>query len=107
MLTQEQLDQYQEEGYLIIKSLFNAEEVELLHHASKNDTVISENSYELLDASGFKTKLALWYTPGNDIYGILEANDGSIWYGSAGSEAGVHRYDGKTITYFKDKESQK
>jgi len=33
--------------------------------------------------------------------GILEANDGSIWFGSAGW---VHRYDGKTITDFKSKE---
>jgi len=30
--------------------------------------------------------------------GILDANDGSIWFGSGG---GVHRYDGKTITDFK------
>jgi ligand-binding sensor domain-containing protein len=35
---------------------------------------------------------------------ILEANDGSIWYGSA---PGVYRYDGKTITDFKSKEDQK
>lgn len=34
---------------------------------------------------------------------ILEANDGSIWYGSGG---GVHRYDGKTFTDFKSKEGQ-
>ena len=33
--------------------------------------------------------------------GILEANDGSIWFGAAN---GVHRYDGKTITDFKSKE---
>ena len=33
--------------------------------------------------------------------GILEANDGSIWYGSGGPESGVHRYDGKTFTDFK------
>ena len=33
--------------------------------------------------------------------GLLEANDGSIWFGSAG---GVHRYDGKTFTDFKSKE---
>ena len=39
-----------------------------------------------------------------DFMAILEANDGSIWYGAAG---GVYRYDGKTITDFKDKESQK
>jgi ligand-binding sensor domain-containing protein len=38
-----------------------------------------------------------------DFLGILEANDGSIWFSSAG---GVHRYDGKTFTDFKDKEGQ-
>ena len=38
-----------------------------------------------------------------DFMGILEANDGSIWIGSAG---GVYRYDGKTITDFKGKEGQ-
>jgi ligand-binding sensor domain-containing protein len=32
--------------------------------------------------------------------GILEANDGSIWFGSLN---GVYRYDGKTITDFKSK----
>jgi ligand-binding sensor domain-containing protein len=36
--------------------------------------------------------------------GLLEANDGSIWFGSGG---GVYRYDGKTITDFKSKEGQK
>ena len=41
-----------------------------------------------------------------DFLGILEANDGSIWYGAAGPESGVHRYDGKTITHFKNKEGQ-
>jgi ligand-binding sensor domain-containing protein len=35
--------------------------------------------------------------------GIVEANDGSIWFGS---RSGVHRYDGKTITDFKSKEGQ-
>jgi len=35
---------------------------------------------------------------------ILEANDGSIWYGAAN---GVYRYDGKPITDFKSKEDQK
>ena len=34
------------------------------------------------------------------ICGILEANDGRIWFGTSN---GVHRYDGITITDFKDK----
>jgi len=41
-----------------------------------------------------------------EFLGILEANDGSIWYGAAGPESGVHRYDGKTFTYFKSRENQ-
>ena len=39
-----------------------------------------------------------------DFLGILEANDGSIWFGS---KNGVHRYDGKTFTDFKGEEDQK
>ena len=36
---------------------------------------------------------------------ILEANDGSIWFGSAGVDGGgVQRYDGKTITDFRRKD---
>ncbi len=38
--------------------------------------------------------------------GILEANDGSIWFGALGSESGVYRYDGKNITDFKRKTGQ-
>ena len=37
------------------------------------------------------------------LLGLLEANDGSIWFGSY---RGVYRYDGKTITDFKNKEGQ-
>ena len=38
------------------------------------------------------------------IFGILETNDGSIWFGDFD---GVHRYDGKTITDFTGKENEK
>lgn len=34
-----------------------------------------------------------------NLFGILEANDGNIWFGSFD---GVYRYDGKTITDFKN-----
>ena len=39
-----------------------------------------------------------------NLFGILEANDGSIWFGAFD---GVYRYDGTTITDFKSKEGQK
>ncbi len=39
-----------------------------------------------------------------NLFGILEAKDGSIWFGAVD---GVYRYDGNTITDFKDKVVQK
>lgn len=54
------------------------------------------------------------FSAGSALLGILEANDGSIWFGSVGSKRGVYRYDarlpdgqGKTITDFKGKKGQK
>lgn len=39
-----------------------------------------------------------------DFLGIMQAHDGSIWYGSG---RGVHRYDRKTFTDFESKKTQK
>ena len=39
-----------------------------------------------------------------NLFGVFEANDGNIWFGSFD---GVYRFDGKTITDFKSKEGQK
>ena len=41
------------------------------------------------------------------LFGILEANDGSIWVGARGPESKVYRYDGKNITDFGNKDGQK
>jgi ligand-binding sensor domain-containing protein len=38
---------------------------------------------------------------------LMEAADGSIWFGGLGAQSGVYRYDGKTITDFKSKDGQK
>lgn len=38
------------------------------------------------------------------LFGILEAFDGSIWFGALD---GVHRYDGSAITSFKGEKGQK
>jgi ectoine hydroxylase-related dioxygenase (phytanoyl-CoA dioxygenase family) len=66
---------YAEDGYVIVRGFLNTEEVAALHDAARSDTVIAENSYELLDASGNTTRLALWYTPGDDVYGMLSRSN--------------------------------
>lgn len=55
-------------------------------------------------SSSNKKPTVIEITQSLNLFGILEANDGSIWFGSFD---GVYRYDGNTITDFKSKEGQK
>ena len=77
-LTTAQIASYHRDGYLIIPEFFNKEEVSRLYNISIEDTAISKNSIDLNDQEGKKTKLALWFTPGNDIYGLLTKSERMI-----------------------------
>lgn len=70
-LTSREIEQYHEDGYVLIRSFYSPEEIKLIHETSTEDAVIQQNSYDLLDKHGNKTKLALWYNPGDDLYGML------------------------------------
>ena len=67
--TDEHLKRYQEDGYVIVPKMFQEEEVNLMLEAYSNDKNLQQSSFDLNDASKFKTKLSLWYNWGDDVYG--------------------------------------
>jgi len=70
-LSASQKAQYNEDGYLIVRNFLNAEEVALLYdHATKDDALLS-NAWDFNDQSGKSTRLTLWFTPGDDNFGLL------------------------------------
>lgn len=71
IITQEHINRYKQDGFVIIRSMFSLSEATLLYQVAMNDEQISKHSYDLNDSAGKKTKLALWFTPGDDIYGLL------------------------------------
>ncbi len=70
MVTQEQIEAYHRDGFMIIPALFNREEIDLLYSVATDDTVTS-NSFDLNDQDGKKTKLTLWFTAGDDSFGLM------------------------------------
>lgn len=74
-LTKEQIAAYHDDGYLIVRGFFNYEEVSKLQKVATEDDAMKSNSIDLNDQSGRKTRLALWFTPGNDIYGLLSKSE--------------------------------
>lgn len=77
-LTASQKEQYDQNGYLIIKNSFNPEEIALLYNLATGDTVLRNNAVDLNDQTGKRTKLTLWFTPGEDTYGLLTRSQRTI-----------------------------
>lgn len=67
--------QFDKDGYIFARSLFSKEEIQLIYETSLADDAIQQHSYDLLDKQGNRTKLAMWYAPGDDVYGMLSRCD--------------------------------
>lgn len=59
MLTKEQRDSFQQDGFVIVRELFSREETAQLHATAKNDKQLSDEAYVREDAGGGQSKLAL------------------------------------------------
>ena len=70
-LTSEQIAAYNQDGYLIIKNFISGDAVDKLYGIATSDDMLQKHAFDLNDQTGKKTKLTLWYTPGNDAYGLL------------------------------------
>lgn len=70
-ISQQQIKEYQDKGFIIVKNFCGKEEIDLLYQTALNDQAMSKNALDLNDQSGKKTKLSLWFTPGNDVFGYL------------------------------------
>jgi ectoine hydroxylase-related dioxygenase (phytanoyl-CoA dioxygenase family) len=71
LLTTDQIAAYHRDGYLIIPKFFSTQEVDKLYRTALEDDAMKKNALDLNDQAGKKTKLSLWFTPGNDVFGYM------------------------------------
>ncbi|TAJ47701.1 MAG: phytanoyl-CoA dioxygenase family protein [Chitinophagaceae bacterium] len=77
-LTSSQIAAYHQDGYLLIKQFCSKPEVDKLYNTALEDNAMRKNALDLNDQSGKKTKLSLWFTPGNDVFGYLTRSEKMI-----------------------------
>jgi ectoine hydroxylase-related dioxygenase (phytanoyl-CoA dioxygenase family) len=70
-ITQDQLNDFNKNGYILIKSLFDKEEIELLKKTAVEDRELDNHSFGRADGEGGTVRLSLWNHPGNNIYGMI------------------------------------
>jgi phytanoyl-CoA hydroxylase len=70
-ITQQQQSDYERDGYLIVRNFLSADEIGKLYAIATGDDLLRKHAFDLNDQTGKKTKLTLWYNPGDDAYGLL------------------------------------
>ncbi len=70
-LTSQQVADFHRDGYVIARQFFSREETDRLYAVATHDDALSQHAYGVVDQSGRQSKLALWFTPGDDLYGRL------------------------------------
>lgn len=70
-LTSQQIAGYHRDGYLIVRNFLTQPEVDKLYRIATGDEVLRNHAFDLNDQTGKKTKLTLWYHPGDDTFGLL------------------------------------
>ena len=69
--TESQIADYNNDGYLLVKGFCSKPEIDKLYKTALEDDAMRKNALDLNDQSGKKTRLSLWFTPGNDVFGYL------------------------------------
>jgi hypothetical protein len=70
-LNQNQVREYEENGFVLAKGLFDAEEIGLLRRAAKEDRELDQHSFGRGDGEGGTVRLSLWNHPGDTLYGMF------------------------------------
>ncbi|MEO9004072.1 MAG: phytanoyl-CoA dioxygenase family protein [Ginsengibacter sp.] len=74
-LSPQQIESYNNDGFIIVKDFLKDAEINKLYAIATGDGAMSKHAFDLNDQAGKKTKLTLWYTPGNDAYGLLTKSE--------------------------------
>ena len=70
-ISNDQINKFREDGFIQLKGLFDAEEIEMLRSTARADRELDEHSFSRADGEGGKVRLSLWNHPGDTIYGMF------------------------------------
>ena len=70
-LTDKQVAQYHEAGFVIARGFFERDEIDLLRRAAREDHDLDKRSFGRADGEGGTVRLSLWNHPGEGIYGMF------------------------------------
>ena len=93
----EQVARYHEDGYVLIDRMFDAEEVDLLERAAREDRDLDAHAFGRADGEGGTVRLSLWNHPGDSIYGMVARCESMVRSAEMLLGGEVYHYHSKMI----------
>jgi hypothetical protein len=91
------LTEYQQNGFVLEKAMFNPEEIDLLRRAAKEDRQLDQHSFGRGDGEGGTVRLSLWNHPGDTLYGMFARCETIVNSAERLLEGEVYHYHSKMI----------
>jgi ectoine hydroxylase len=70
-LNEGEIKRYHEDGFVLVRGMFDRQEIEMLHASAKDDKALDDHAFDRADDQGGVVRLSLWNHPGNGIYGMF------------------------------------
>lgn len=96
-LDADQIARYHDQGFLLARGFFTADEVDLLRRAAKEDRELDQHSFSRNDGEGGSVRLSLWNHPGDSIYGMIARCESLVESAERILEGEVYHYHSKMI----------
>ena len=96
-LSIEQVNNFLNDGFLIIPNLLDAEETKLLLNAANDDPMMKENVFNVSDRKGQTSQMTLWNHPGDDLWGMVSRSNRIVASIEQLLDGEVYHYHSKLI----------
>ena len=96
-LTPAQLQQYHDDGFIVLKGLLPPQEIALLSRTAREDRVLDQHSFGRADGEGGMVRLSLWNHPTDTIYGTIARCESVVGVAEQLLGGEVYHYHSKMI----------
>jgi ectoine hydroxylase len=96
-LTPEQVRQYNDDGYIVLKGMLTPEQTALLSRTAREDRVLDQHSFGKADGEGGTVRLSLWNHPTDTIYGMIARSESIVGVAEQVLGGEVYHYHSKMI----------
>jgi ectoine hydroxylase-related dioxygenase (phytanoyl-CoA dioxygenase family) len=77
-ITNRELPEYEANGFVLVRQMFDEEEIGLLRRAAKEDRELDQHSFGRGDGEGGTVRLSLWNHPGDSLYGMFARSESIV-----------------------------